>query len=600
MVGATVGGEMVKLWTAVCLAVVCPLLLLPSAASAQSAPSACAPGSAITLGAGPSVCGVAASRPSVFAYRGIAYATAARWRAPEPAAWPPAKPLEAVAFGPICPQDDPPQPSAEDCLFLNVWAPEGAINGARSLPVMLFIHGGAFVRGLGSSPLYDGSAFAARGAVVVTINYRLGALGFLSANALGSGDIGGNFGLMDQQAAMAWVQRNIVSFGGDPKRVMLFGESAGAMSVGLHTFDVPSSAPLFAAALMESNPLGTEYLTPAEAGRRGEAFLKALCEAVNASNGASRCPGDPDWARKASVADILKAQTEASGRLERSIRLADLRLSALIERMLEVQSLPWAPVVDGKLVVGEPYAGYSPQVKAFKPIAFGVNADEGALFIARATAARPGDFTTWAYRGFLALRFGLRSGAILTNPRYAPKVQAPRTYATAAGAAYANLMTDFVFVCGNLAAANAAVMQSSGPVFGYSFAQPPFADLYGRPPATVSDYGACSASQSPPNVCHGAELPYVFDTLDVIATASDRPRASDRALAEAMNAAWFAFAQNPSAPGKPWLPYDGQGHALEWSGEADGVANLDSKASCGTLWLKALPYRGATAGAAGQ
>src|SRR5271170_1086717 len=345
------------------------LSLFVSDARAEQPP--CAAGSAITFGAASSVCGVDASRSGVVVYKGIAYATAGRWQAPQAAPWPPASGLKAVAFGPICPQNDPPQPSAEDCLYLNVWTPENAINGGRSLPVMLFIHGGAFVKGFGSSPLYDGGALAARGAVVVTFNYRLGALGFLSANALGSGEIGGNFGLMDQQGAMAWVQRNIAPFGGDSKRVTLFGESAGAMSVGLHTFDMPSSAPLFAAALMQSNPLGIEYLAPDEAGRRGAAFLRALCDAVNASAGASRCPGDPAWAAKAPVAAILKAQTDATGRLERSIGLADLRLSALIERILEVQSLPWAPVIDGKLVVGEPYAGYAPEVRPFKPIAFG-------------------------------------------------------------------------------------------------------------------------------------------------------------------------------------------------------------------------------------
>jgi carboxylesterase type B len=576
---------------AVCVAWTLSLFL--GAAGAQ--PPACAVATTITLGAGSSVCGVAASRPGVIAYKGIAYATALRWQAPQPTRWPPAGATEAIEFAPICPQDDPPQPSAEECLHLNIWAPENAINGGRSLPVMLFIHGGAFVKGLGSSPLYDGSVFAARGAVVVTFNYRLGALGFLSANALGSGEIGGNFGLMDQQAAMAWVQRNIASFGGDPKRVTLFGESAGAMSVGLHTFDVPSSGPLFAAALMESNPLGIQYLTPDEAGRRGAVFLKALCDAVNASAGAGRCPGDPAWAAKAPVADILKAQTEATGRLERSIGLADLRLSALMERILEVQSLPWAPVVDGKLVVGEPYAGYAPDARPFKPIAFGVNADEGPLFVARAYSRAPWDFTNWAYRGFLALRFGLRAGAILRDPRYRPDALAAPPYYSAAGAAYANLMTDFVFACGNLSAANAALTQSSEPAFGYRFAQPPFVDLYGRPPATVADFGACAPDEAKPNVCHGAELPYVFDTLDAVATANERPRAADRALAEAMNAAWFAFAENPAAPGEPWIAYDGRGKVLEWSGDGKEVADLDGPANCSALWLRALPYRRAAA-----
>jgi para-nitrobenzyl esterase len=585
---------MAKRHLAIVIAAVCGLSTRsPFAGDARAEQPGCAAGSAIAFDGGSSVCGVSASRPGVLAYKGIAYATAGRWQTPQAAPWPPTSGLKAVSFGPICPQDNPPQPSAEDCLYLNVWTPEDAINGARSLPVMLFIHGGAFVKGMGSSPLYDGSAFARRGAVVVTFNYRLGALGFLSANALGSGEIGGNFGLMDQQAAMAWVQRNIAPFGGDPKRVTLFGESAGAMSVGLHTFDMPSSGPLFAAALMQSNPLGIQYLTPEQARRRGAAFLGALCDAVNASAGAGQCPGGPAWAAKATVADILKAQTEASGRLERAIGLADLRLSALTERILEIQALPWAPVVDGKLVVGQPYAGYAPEVSAFKPIAFGVNADEGALFVAQAYARRPQDFTPWAYRGFLALRFGFRAAAILRNPRYGPNSQAPRSYASAAGAAYGNLMSDYVFACGNLSAANAALKQSSEPAFGYRFTQPPFSDLYAF--SGSADHGACAPAEAKPNVCHGGELPYVFDTLCAVTTANDRPRASDRSLTEAMNAAWFAFADNPAAPGKPWIGYDGHGHVLEWNGEGNGLADLDRPASCSALWLGALPYRGAAA-----
>ena len=583
---------MTKRRLAIVLAILCGISTHSSfVGEARADAPACVAGSAIALDGGSSVCGVGANRPGVLAYKGIAYATAKRWQAPHAAPWPPAGALKAVEFGPICPQDDAPEPAAEDCLYLNVWAPQNAINGERSLPVLLFIHGGAFVRGHGSSPLYDGSAFAARGAVVVTFNYRLGALGFLSANALGSGEIGGNFGLLDQQAAMAWVQRNIASFGGDAKRVTLFGESAGAMSVGLHTFDMPSSGPLFAAAIMQSNPLGIQYLTGPEAGRRGATFLKALCDAVNAAAQGGRCPGDPAWAAKATVPDILKAQTDATGRLQRSIGLADLRLSALIERILDIQSLPWAPVVDGKLVVGEPYAGYAPEARPFKPIAFGVNADEGPLFVARAYPTAPQDFTTWAYRGFLALRFGLKTASILRNPRYSPDALISAPWYSAAGAAYANLMTDFVFACGNLSAANAALAQSSEPTFGYRFAQPPFVDLYGRPPNTVADFGACAPAGAKSNVCHGAELPYVFDTLDVVATPSDRSRASDRTLAEAMNAAWFAFAENPIAPGKPWIAYDGQGKVVQWSGDGVGAADLDRPASCSAIWLHALPYR---------
>jgi carboxylesterase type B len=123
--------------------------------------TACAPSSTIILTSGSSVCGVAAARQNVFSCKGFAHATAERWEAPKPALWPPTHPIQAVAFGPICPQDSPPRDMAEGCLSLNIWAPQDAING------------GAFVKGFGSSALYDGSALAARGAVVVTFNYRL-------------------------------------------------------------------------------------------------------------------------------------------------------------------------------------------------------------------------------------------------------------------------------------------------------------------------------------------------------------------------------------------------------------------------------------------
>jgi para-nitrobenzyl esterase len=149
---------------------------------------------------------------------------------------------DATTFSPICPQLQlgemggvlaalgSGEPTDEDCLYLNVWTP--AVDDARR-PTMVFIHGGAFRGGSGSTPLYDGEAFARDGVVLVTINYRLHALGFLALDGLFDGAEGtGNLGILDQIAALRWVGDNIAAFGGDPDNVTIFGESAGAMSVG--------------------------------------------------------------------------------------------------------------------------------------------------------------------------------------------------------------------------------------------------------------------------------------------------------------------------------------------------------------------------------
>ena len=198
----------------------------------------------------------------VAVFRGLPFAAAPvaalRWHAPEPAApWSGVRP--ATKFGKACPQDrsvsvdqaGDPGPTSEDCLFLNVWTPR-VESGAR-LPVMVWIHGGAFVIGAGSQSLYDGAALARRGAVVVTFNHRLGALGFFSHPALDRATPNGpvNFGLLDQIAALRWVQANIAAFGGDPKNVTVFGESSGAQSV-LALFASPLAGGLFQRGIAQS------------------------------------------------------------------------------------------------------------------------------------------------------------------------------------------------------------------------------------------------------------------------------------------------------------------------------------------------------------
>lgn len=196
-------------------------------------------------------------------FKGIPYAAPPvgnmRWEPPAPPApWTGSR--DASNYGPICPQAQRPDrilaaggnlPQSEDCLSLNVWAP----HGAKGLPVIVWIHGGAHRFGSGASPVYDGAAFARDGVVLVTINYRLGLLGYFAHPALTKAakpdEPLGNYGQMDQIAALKWVQKNIAAFGGDPSNVTIFGESAGGESI-LWLLATPSAKGLFAKAIVES------------------------------------------------------------------------------------------------------------------------------------------------------------------------------------------------------------------------------------------------------------------------------------------------------------------------------------------------------------
>ncbi|HUL81170.1 MAG TPA: carboxylesterase family protein [Gammaproteobacteria bacterium] len=207
-----------------------------------------------------------------------------RWKAPQPAAkWQGAR--SATAFAPSCPQAVTPQgfgpwtaeyvvqgAVAEDCLYLNVWAPAEK----RSQPVLVWIHGGAFTSGSGSVPIYEGAALAREGIVVVTINYRLGALGFLAHPELTKeAGTSGNYGLLDTIAALRWVEQNIAMFGGDPRKVTIAGQSAGAAAV-LDLVGSPLARGLFARAIAESGAgLGITPTPLAEAETAGVAFARA-------------------------------------------------------------------------------------------------------------------------------------------------------------------------------------------------------------------------------------------------------------------------------------------------------------------------------------
>ena len=193
----------------------------------------------------------------VASFKGIPFAAPPigklRWRAPQPIApWSGIR--KADAFAPPCAQgnnEDEPTPSSEDCLYLNVWT--AAKSSKEKRPVMVWIHGGGFNGGATSQPAYDGSRFAQDGVVLVSIGYRLGAFGFLAHPELDreSGRASGNYGLQDQIAALRWVKANIAAFGGDPRCITIFGESAGGMAVSLLA-GVPAARGLFQRAISES------------------------------------------------------------------------------------------------------------------------------------------------------------------------------------------------------------------------------------------------------------------------------------------------------------------------------------------------------------
>lgn len=227
-------------------------------------------------------------------YKGVPYAMppteSCRWQPPVPMPrW--SGVLEAVSSGPACIQPTRRggsiyasvlERTAEDCLFLDIWAPDGA----KDLPVLVWIHGGSFIWGAGSEPHYDGATLAQRGAVVVSINYRLGVFGYLAHSELSAESpdgVSGNYGLLDQIAALLWVKQNIAAVGGDPDKVTIAGESAGALSV-LYLMASPAARGLFAGAIAQSAYL---ISTPALKDKRhghvpAEAAGQRLCAQLGA------------------------------------------------------------------------------------------------------------------------------------------------------------------------------------------------------------------------------------------------------------------------------------------------------------------------------
>ncbi len=273
----------------------------------------------------------------VASFKGLAYAAppvgSLRWRPPQ--ALPESSEMStAYDYGPPCLQSLIPA-SREDCLTLNVFRPFG-VDGP--LPVMVFIHGGGFVRGTANDPLFDGARLAQAGLIVVTVNYRLGALGWLTHPALADGG-SGNFGLMDQITALRWVHDNIAAFGGDPGNVTLFGNGAGATSIALLML-CAQSRDLFQKAILQSVPGRARLPSSQQAEAAGRQFVAALGQ----------------------EADL------------RSVEPA--RLLAAERRLPETAQRSLAPAVDGNLVAEDIAPGFAAGHESRIPLIVGSNDDE--------------------------------------------------------------------------------------------------------------------------------------------------------------------------------------------------------------------------------
>jgi para-nitrobenzyl esterase len=458
------------------------------------------------------------SASGVTTFLGVPYAAAPvgdlRWRAPRPVApWTGIKP--ATAFAPVCRQTVSwvTEPQSEDCLYLNVWTPAAA--DKTKLPVMVWIHGGGFFGGSGSQPLFDGAQLVRRDVIVVTLNYRLGVFGFFAhpeLTAESPDHASGNQGLLDQIAALKWIQRNIAGLGGDPKRVTIMGESAGGVSVAILVAS-PQAKGLFQRAISQSGNAGL----PLDAAERPQ-FDRTAAEATGLA-----------FARETGAAS-----------------LASLR-ALPAEQLL---AKPWTPrtIVDGHLLREDLAATYRAGRQNHVPILVGWNADEGKDLAPEILGTS--EFTAAGYPALL-------EDLLKRKPPTALLAAYPAGNDAQARSSIFRFTTDYwgwrIWWWARLHQA-----EKGDRAYVYYFVHSP------AEPSTPCTYG-CNAG-------HGAEIRYMFDHLD----QDDRAwNTEDRRLASQLAGYWTTFAKSgdPNGADLPgWKPFDGSEGSVRRLGSDEEIA----------------------------
>ncbi|KAE9367547.1 alpha/beta-hydrolase [Stipitochalara longipes BDJ] len=434
----------------------------------------------------------------------------------------PSSGYNATKLGNICVQFGgteftDPQPDFEDCLYLNVWAPAGATSSSN-LPVKVWIYGGGQQGGGIANPLFNGCNLAAHNTLLVSINYRLGPLGYLTLDEAG---IGGNFATQDLLLGLAWVQSHISAFGGNPKKVVLFGESAGAENVFILS-TLPQAPTLFNAAIWESgagpqlapapvaNTLGTSYAT------------KLNCTS-----------GDVASCLRAVTVDTLKATAPSQefGIIYSGLQVADFQ-----------------PHVDGKVIPEQPWS-VGPKV----PMIFGGNADEGGLFAIGAFEAV--NVSAANYTLFLQQNFGAGADTVAKQyPLTLPAFTVPGKEGSPLSPAFlaiANIITDVQFTC-PLYQAMLKATSNNIPVYSYTSQHTPSCPWVSFPPAqALALIGAT----------HTSEIPMIFGNLagqPLISNGNCTSTPAEFTISENLIAAWTAMAVsgNPSAGNLQWPQWD--------------------------------------------
>lgn len=433
-------------------------------------------------------------------YRGVPFAAPPvgdlRWRPPQPAAaWDGVR--DAAKFAPGCMQAmgaPPPGGMSEDCLYLNVWTP--AKSPKDKIPVLVWIYGGGFNGGATSIPVYSGEKLARRGVVLVSIAYRVGLFGFYVHPGL-SGEsprrVSGNYGLLDMIAGLQWIQRNIAAFGGDPKRVTIFGESAGGIAVSMLCAS-PLAKGLFHGAISQSGGSFGPFHTAPVPGEN----MRVLADA------------------EASGLEFMKTAGAAS-----LPELRAMKPEQLLDAARKQRGMAW-PIVDGWVIPDDQHRLYEARRFNDTPILVGYNSDEGASFSAGRTPQE--------YEANVRKRYGPFADKLLAAyPNGTDRV--PKTAR--------DLMRDSAFGWHTWVWARLQSRLGKGKAYLYYFDQHPE-----HPPGSPQEgHGAH----------HGAEIAYVFEHLDDLRRP---PTPEDQRISETMAIYWTNFAKrlDPNGGGVPAWP----------------------------------------------